>query len=591
MKRLLFTLLLALSLAQPAQAENKVLRYAFLIAETGFDPAQISDDYSRIVASHIFEALFCYDPLARDPVRMLPLTASGLPETSADFRSFTIHIRPGIFFTDDPAFKGKPRELVAQDYVYSLQRFADPATNSPMWTPLEELGLLGLNERRQAALKTKKPFDYDTPMPGLRALDRYTLQLRTTEPRPRLAQVLSRSDLYGAVAREVIEAHPGDTMAHPVGTGPFVLKEWRRNSLIALDRNTAYRERYYDAQPAADDAQGQAIAKRLHGRRLPMIDRVEVSIIEESQPRWLSFLNGQFDFIDRVPPEFVNIGLPNGRIAPNLGKRGVQLFRTLASDVAYTYFNLEDPTVGGYTADKVALRRAISLAWDAGREIRLLRRGQAIPAQSVVMPGTSGYDPAFKSEMSDFDPARANALLDLYGYVDRDGDGWREMPDGSPLVLAWATQPDSLSRSYDEMFRINMERIHVRTSFPTAKWPENLKAARAGKLMMWFLGETSDRADGADALQHFYTPAFHAANLGDFSNAAYDALYEKMQSLPDGPEREALFREAKRILVAQMPAKFHVHRIVNDMAWPWVVGYRRPKFAVEFWQYVDIEAH
>ncbi len=575
--------------AEPARAE-KVLRYAFLIAETGFDPAQISDEYSRTVTSHIFEALFTYDPLAR-PVKLVPLTAEALPQASADYRSFTVKIRPGIYFADDPAFKGNKRELTAQDYVYSYERLADPALNSPQWSGLEEQGIIGLAEARHAAMKDKKPFDYDRPIEGLRALDRYTLQIKLAESRPRLPEALSGSDICGAVAREVIEAYAGDTMAHPVGTGPFRLSSWRRNSLIVLERNPAYRERYFETQPAADDAEGLAIAKRLRGRRIPMIDRVEVAIIEESQPRWLAFLNGQQDLVSRVPSEFVNVALPGGHVAPNLARRGIQLFRTLASDAPYTYFNMDDPTLGGVAPEKVALRRAISLAWDVRREITLLRRGQAIPAQSHLMPNTSGFDPKYKSEMGDFDPARANALLDLYGYLDRDGDGWREMPDGSPLVLDWATQPDSLSRSFDEMFQINMTRIHLRARFVTAKWPENLKAAEAGKLMMWFLGDTADSSDGIYALQRFYGPAAHASNYSDFQNAEFDALYRRMQALPDGPERDALFLQAKRIETALMPGKSHVHRIVNDMAWPWVVGYRRPLFRNDFWQFIDILPH
>ena len=119
-----------------------------------------------------------------------------------------------------------------------------------------------------------------------------------------------------------------------------------------------------------------------------------------------------------------------------------------------------------------------------------MRRGQAIPGQSLLPPGVSGYDPAFKSEMSEFDRARAKALLDLYGYVDRDGDGWREQPDGSPLVIEYATQPDGFNRQLITQWKKNMDAIGIRMIFRNAKWPENLKAARAGKLQMWGVGES-----------------------------------------------------------------------------------------------------
>jgi len=572
----------------PGTAPAKVFRYAFPIAETGFDPAQISDIYSRTVTPHIFEALYGYDPLAM-PVKIRPLLAAGMPEAAADFKTYTVRLRPGIFFTDDPAFKGKPRELVAEDFVYSFKRFADPAVKSPIWNSVEEIGLLGLAALRKQALASKKRFDYDREIEGLRALDRYTLQFRLQQPRPRLLETLAQNDLFGAVAREVVEAYGDEIMGHPVGTGPFVLKQWRRSSLIVLERNPNYRNMQYEAEPAADDAEGQAILARLKGRRLPMIDRVEVSIIEESQPRWLSFLNAEHDLVDRVPPEFVNIALPQNKLAPNLAKQGMHLHRMLNADSSFTFFNMEDATVGGYGPDKVALRRALSLSLDIEREIRQVRRGQAVVAQSMVLPHTSGYDPQYKSEIGDFDPARARALLDLYGFVDKDGDGWRDMPDGAPLVIEVASQPDALSRQYDELWQRNLNAVQIKARFFHGKWPEQLKQARAGKLMLWFLGTTATGPDGIGALQRMYGPQSGNQNLSRFRNAEFDALYERMQVMPDGPEREALFLQAKRLQAAWMPMKTHVHRIVNDISQPWLIGYRRPLFRNEFWQFIDIE--
>ena len=567
---------------------QRVLRYAFQIAETGFDPAQISDTYSRTVTSHLFEALYAFDHLAR-PARVLPLTAEGPPEVDGEFRRWTVKVRPGIYFADDAAFKGARRELVAADFVFSFKRFADPAVKSPFWATVEDLKFLGLAELRKQALASKRPFDYDQPIAGLRVVDRYTLQFQLEEPRPRFLDTLAISDLYGAVAREVVQFYGDKIAEHPVGTGPFRLASWRRSSQIVLERNPGYRERLWQAHPAADDAEGQAIAARLRGRRVPLLDRVEISIIEEVQPRWLSFLNGQADFLDRLPAEFVDVAMPGGRVAPHLAKQGIKGRRVLVSDVVMTYYNMEDPVVGGYTPEKVALRRALNLAIDLDREIRLLRRGMAIPAQSPVMPHLSGYDPAFKSENSDFDPARARALLDLYGYVDRDGDGWRELPDGRPLQLAYATQPDQNSRQLDELWQKNMQAIGVRMVFKPAKWPENLKAARAGKLQMWGVASAATGGDGQMMLTRYYGPQAGLQNLARFSLPAFDAIHQRMTRMPDGPERLALFDQAKRLAIAYAPYKLHCHRYVADLMVAGVVGYRRPAFWNGWWHLVDME--
>ena len=571
-----------------ADGASKVLRYAFPTSETGFDPAQISDLYSRTVTPHIFEAPYAYDPLAR-PVRIRPLTALALPEVSPDFRVWTVRLRPGIYFADDPAFKGRRRELVAADYVYSFKRVFDPALKSPSYSTLKDEGIVGLEELRRRALAASQPFDYDREIEGLVALDRHTLRITLAEPRPRFLLSLAASDVYGALAREVVEAWGDRIMEHPVGTGPFRLAQWRRSSLIVLERNPGFRGMRFDAAPAADDAEGQAILARLKGRALPMIDRVEIGIIDEGQPRWLAFLNGQHDLIQGVPPEFVDLAAPGGKLAPNLARRGVGMQRQVRPDVTLTVYNMDDPVVGGYTPEKVALRRALNLAYDVQREIDVVRHGQAVPAQSVVQPHTFGYDPAYRSENSEFDLGRAKALLDLYGYVDRDGDGWRETPAGKPLVIELSSPPDQVYRLLAEVRKKSLDAVGVRLSVRIGNWAEQLKAARAGSFMTWTVGLSAATPDGQGALELGYGPAAGGQNLARFRLPAFDRLYERMKGLPDGPERQRLFTQASNLLVAYAPYKAHVNRIGTDLWQPRLVGYRRPLFWQEFWHYVDID--
>ncbi len=574
----------AQSASEPAA---KTLRYAFLIAESTFDPPQITDLYSRTIAASIFEAPLEYEFLAR-PARMRPNTAAAMPEISADFRSFTFRIKPGIHFADDPVFKGRKRELVAEDYVYSIKRHYDPRWKSGNLYTFENAKILGMAELRSKALDGRTPFDYDTPVEGLRALDRYTFQVKLAEPKPRLAQDFADASLVGAVAREVVEHHGDRIGDHPVGTGPFRLTQWKRSSRIQLDRNPGFREVVYDEHPPADDARLQAVAASFKGRRLPMVERVVVSIIEEPQPRWLSFLNAEHDVLERLPFEYAHSVMPNNRLAPNLARKGLLLLRYPRADLAVSYFGMENPVVGGNEPQKVALRRAIALGVDVEREIRLVRRGQAIPAQGPIAPQTTSYDPAFKSEMGSFDRARAKALLDLHGYVDRDGDGYREQPGGQSLTIEYATQPDQESRQLIEQWKRNMDAIGIRMEFRSAKWPENLKASRAGKLMMWGVG-WSGGPDSEAFLSLGYGPNKGGANHARFSLPAFDRLFERQQAMPDGPERDAIIAEAARLMVAYMPYKVHVHRYFTDLAQPWVLGYHRNIFVREFWKYVDID--
>ncbi|HEY2188628.1 MAG TPA: ABC transporter substrate-binding protein [Caldimonas sp.] len=571
-----------------AQAGAKVLRYAFEVAETSLDPVKINDLYSRTLTPHIFEALYTYDHLAR-PVKIKPLTADGMPEHSDDYRVWTVRVRPGIYFASDPAFKDKRRELVAQDYVYVFKRFADPANKSPIWTDLETEYLLGLNELRQRALAEKKPFDYDQEVEGVRALDRYTVRFAAKVPRPRFLLTLAASDVLGAVAREVIEFYGEQAEAHPVGTGPFRLAQWRRSSLIIFERSPDFREMFYDAEPAGDDAEGQALAKRFNGRRLPMVDRVEISIIEEEQPRWLAFVNGEADVAYRVGYQFAPQAMPNGKVAPNLTKRGIRGYPVVEAAGQQYLFNMDDPVVGGYSAPQVALRRAIGLGLDTRKVIGYAYSGLGTVSQGPTLPGTAAYDPNMKTEFSDYDPARSRALLDLYGFVDRNGDGWRERPDGAALVLHVNSEPQARNRKIAEVLIKNMKDIGIRVEMNIAQWPENLKAARSGKYQIWGVGSSASSPDSGGGFGRFDSKQIGGQNMARFRLPAMDALYQKIEVLPDGPERIAAFRESEHLALAYMPYKFTLNRVSLDMTQRRVIGYRRTPFWQEWWHYVDID--
>jgi ABC-type transport system substrate-binding protein len=584
------SLCLALGTLHPvgalAASPEKVLRYAFLGTETGFDPAQINDLYSAAVIAHIFDAPYEYDYLAR-PAKIVPNLAEALPEVSKDFRTYTFRLRPGIYFQADAAFGGKPREVTAADLVYTFKRFYDPKNKSPKFAGFAEEKLLGMDELRKRA-ETSGKFDYDTDVEGIRALDRYTVQFKLGETRPRFLYTLCDPATMGIVAREVVEKYGDAIMEHPVGTGPFMLQEWKRASRITLARNPGFREKLFSSE--AVDASGGEIARRLKGKKLPLLDKVVVSIIEEPQPRWLSFLNAEHDFLERLPQNFATHAIPNNKLAPNLAKRGVQMEQTPLSDFTISYMNMNHPIVGGYTPEKVALRRAIGLAMNSAEEVRLPRRGQAIVAQGFVMPNTTLYDPAFRSEMGTHDRAKAIALLDMFGYTDKNGDGWRDMPDGKPLVLEYDTLSRADYRELDEVMKKNLDAVGLKLNFRIGQWPEQLRASRSGKLMMWGFGNSATAPDSGSVLDLGYSKSAGQQNHSRFVNARYDEIYLKQAVMPDGPERRALIDEAQRILIAYMPYKVKVHRIATDMWHPWVSNYKRHPFRRDFWLYLDIDA-
>jgi ABC-type transport system substrate-binding protein len=354
-----------------------------------------------------------------------------------------------------------------------------------------------------------------------------------------------------------------------------------------LVRNDDFRELFYEAEPPADDPISQQLYAEMKGKRIPQIDRVEVSIIEEAQPRWLAFLNRETDLIN-VPLEFLNMAVPGGKMAPWLEKRGVRYIPDIDPDITYLYWNMRDPVFGGYTPEKIALRRAVGLAYDNSTEIRLLRNGMALEAQSPLPPGVQGYDPKFQLGKT-HDPAKAKALLDMFGFVDKDGDGWREQPDGSPLTFVYATGPSQSERLFLELWKKNMDEIGVRMEVEVAKWPDLRKKSKLGKLQNWHLAWSADYPDGENFYQLFYGPNCGASNDGCFQLKEFDELYDKLSTTRPGPERVEIFNRMARIVAVYAPWKLFSHRKRNQLLQPWVLGWRKHPFLHDCYKCADID--
>ena len=583
-------LVLGSSLALPAHAAdpNKVLRVAFNAPETGFDPAKVNDVYSLGVIENINEPLMIYGYL-EEPLKLRPNTISAMPEFSDGGKVITFHIKPGIYFADDPAFKGKKRELTAADYAYSFKRFADPVVNSPNASTFTDF-IVGMDEASARASKSGH-FNYDAPIAGVQTPDRYTLKLTLKKPGYVFLYSLG-SPIAGAVAREVIEAYGKDTLSHPVGSGPFRLAEWKPGNRIVLTANPSYRKVVFNEHPAnPGDA---ALAAKLNGKTLPMASRIDIKVIEEEQPRWLSFLNKQLD-VTAVPKSAMKTALhvdpatDDTTLNPKLAKRGIKLSHSTALNITYAFFNLKDPVVGGYSKDKIALRRAIAMAYPVKREvIPLLYGNQAAPVQGIVPAGMVGFNPKLDLQVP-YDPATANALLDEFGYK-IGPDGYRTLPNGKSLLVEQATQGGGFDKQLNQIWQKTFDSIKVRVRFKVAKWNENLKATYAYKLQMWTLGGFAATPDGDDFVQSFSSKLIGQGNKTGFSVPAYDRAYDQSQLLPDGPERQALFDKMNKLVAAYQPYVLGVSMYTNSMSHGYVQGYKpHPINSVGgFWRYVDI---
>jgi oligopeptide transport system substrate-binding protein len=581
-------LLPVVSFAQANNGAPKVLRVAMKSAERAFDPQVESDQYSNWISHVVFDSLYKYDYLAR-PVKVVPNTAEAEPEITDNGTTYTIRIKPGIYYSPDPAFKNQRRELTADDYIYSIKRLMDPSLRA-QWQWLVDGKIVGLDELAETAKKTGK-FNYDAKIEGLQALSKHTLRVKLKRVDYNFLYILAMT-ATSAMAREVVEAYKGDIGAHPVGTGPFVLKQHTRRSKIVLEKSPTFRDVYFNTKYAdPNDPQDKEAVKYLAGRKLPIVDRVEINVIEEPQPRFLAFLNKEHDVLVDPPADFIRQMLTvSGDVVPNLKKEGVKAQREPQMEITYTYFNMEDPVVGGYTPEKVALRRAIVLAYDNQKEITVARKGQAEQLQSPIPPGLIGYDPELRTQAGEHNLAKAKALLDMYGYVDRDGDGYREDPQGRPLRMVYSSQPTQDYVDLEHLWYQANEAVGLKVEIRKQQFADLIQAAKLKQLQIWGLAWHADFPDAENFLQLLYGPNCGQANNSCFSHKHYDELYEKAASMPPSPERDAVYKEMVKLFVAYAPWKLGVYRIYNHMSRPWAIGFKHhPIDTSNFFVYTDID--
>jgi ABC-type transport system substrate-binding protein len=537
----------AASVQSAAPAEPKVLHAFLSTGETGLDPAVASDVASLSLLENLFDPLLRYDYLAR-PVKLQPNTLTAMPTVEDGGLSYTFHLRQDVYFTPDPAFRGARRQATAQDYLYSFKRLYDPGLKSP-WLYL---------------------FD---GVADMQAVDKFTLRIRLKAADPNFLFYLA-IPATAVVAREVVEAYGAQVGNHPVGTGPFKIGAWKRSDQISLLANRDFRPTQFQ------------------GRQLPLLDRVDIKIMEEYQSRVLGFLNGEFDFLEQVPESMKEMVLTDDAkptLKPELARKGMVLSPFPVLQTYYMWMNMDDPLIGGYSKEKVALRRAIALGYNSAEDIAQMKKGLALRAVTPLPPNVLGYDPAYRSPVA-YDPVLAAALLQRFGYR-RGKDGFRTQPDGKPLTLVMHSESSTVGRLRDELWRKNLNAIGLKVVFKSDKKTEIIKASRLGSVMMFETNWVADFPDGDNFYQLLYGPNSGRANYARFNLPAYNQRYEHARMMGDTPQRTALYDEMAQIIHAYTPWVLLTHPISADLQQPWLKNYRRHPVEFTNWRYLDVAAH
>jgi oligopeptide transport system substrate-binding protein len=530
----------------------------------GFDPVEAGDTASAAAVSKLYEGLLEYEYLVR-PYEVRPLLAESMPEVSEDGLTYTFKIKKGVRFHDNKCFPdGKGRELTAEDFVYSWKRLAD-VRNKPKGWWIFEGRIVGLDEFHKKSIEGH--VDYDEPIEGLQAPDRYTLQIKLTKPYPQLLWILTM-DYTFAVPREAVEYYGAEFLNNPVGTGPFLIKSWRRNYRIEYVRNPNYHGDTYPTRGEPEDEERGLLQDA--GKPLPLMDSVVEYVIADDSTAWLMFLAGQLASSGISRSNFDAVITRQRELTPELQARGIRFYQVPRMFTMYIGFNMTDPVVG---ANK-KLRQALAHAVDIDKWIEFYNN-RMIPATGPIPPGVAGYDPK-KPRPYPYDVERAKQLLAEAGYPDgRDPKTGRRLQ----LTLESGAAADTEARQAIDLLASFFAEIGVELRPSYNNWPEFLKKLERKQAQMFQLGWIIDYPDAENFLLLFYSKnASPGPNHANYDNLEFDRLYETVRTMQDSPERTELYKKMGSIVVEDCPWIFLTHPLAFGLFQPWFQNFKPHDF-------------
>jgi len=620
-----------------AERGRNILYAAFIQRPKHLDPVQSYTSDESIFTRQVMEPPLQYHYLKR-PYELIPLTATEVPQARpADGGKLTVYeirIRPGIRYQPHPGFVPEnhelkkdvverlktpyelplgTRELVAEDYVYQIKRLAHPRLHSPILGLMSEyiVGLAGYAATlRKADADRGRWLDLrEFPLQGAEAIDRYTYRVTLRGSYPQFSYWLAMP-FFSPIPWEVEKFFHQAGMAAknftldwwPVGTGAYLLVENDPNLRMVLERNPNFRGEPYPSDGEAGDAQAGLL--RDAGKTMPFVDRLVFSREKENVPYWNKFLQGYYDTAGISSDTFdqaVRVAL-DGAAEPSreMAEKGIQLATSVAAATYYFGFNMKDPVVGGFSEGARKLRQAISMAVDMEEYLSIFQNGRGIVAHSPIPPGlfgrregAEGVNPV-THEWRDGRAQRrpleeARRLLREAGYPDG-----REAKTGAPLVLYF----DTVSRGPGDKARLDwwrrqFARLGIQLEVRETDWNRFQEKIRNGTQQVYGLGWLADYPDPENFLFLLHGPQARAdgagSNSSNYVNPQFDALFERMKSMPNSPERQALIERMVGLARRDAPWIFGFHPTDYTLRHGWLANVKPNDMAGNIYQYLRLD--
>lgn len=537
---------------------------------SGFDPINASDRYSSNEMGKVYEGLYEFHPLKR-PYELMPNLAESLPKISSDGLTYVISLKKKVYFHDSEVFpNSKGREVVVDDFIYSLKRLADPKLSAKGWWILDGK-IKGLNEWREKQSKLEKT-NYEEKISGLVKVDKYTVKIILNEVFPQFIYALAMPYTF-IVSHEAVHFYGKEFLNYPVGTGPFTLKYFDQSNRITYYKNPNFREKFYPSEGAPEDRKKGLLADA--GKRLPLVDKINVHIVVESQPKWLSFMKAKFDLLEVKDLNIQQTLNKEKKIKEEHKKKGIRLVMQPMLDVTFFAFNHEDPLL-----KNVNLRRAMSLAFDREGYNKLFLENTGLAAHGPIPPGLGGYKKNFKNPYIEFDIDKAKKLLAQAGY-----------PDGKGLpVITVQTRADTISRQQIEFLKKCMKKIGINIEIGMNTWPELVNKVSRKEHQMYTMAWGADYPDAENFLGLLYCPnKSPGSNGANYCQKSFDELFEKAISLQNQNERAKFYGQLNEMVALEVPWIFGFHRNEIYLVQPWIKNFKHMEFNYTQFQYLGVD--
>lgn len=531
---LLLTSLFFFSCLDAKKVSKNIVSVSLTANVSTLDPAVSHDTVSAEVIYQINETLFEYDYLIR-PYHLKPLLAEDLPIIEENGTKYTFKIKKNIQYHDDAAFKGKPRFLKAQDFINQFKRLAYTPTKSNGWWLFDEK-IVGLNEFRDTVQSDLDSF-FKHPVKGLKVIDDHTFSMKLTKPYPQLLFALAM--MYTTpMPEEVIRFYNNDLTEGAPGTGPFILKEWKKGLHLTLGRYKNYHHQVYPNK--GDRISYEQDLLKDKGKPLPFIDGIKFNIIKEAQTRWLNFLTNKIDFIVLTKDHFAIALDSNGSLNQEYKDKGIELQISPTLTYWWIAFNMKDKILG----KNLNLRKAIAHAIDNKRYINVFTNNIALEANSIYPPGVPGYNPSNKLPYS-YSLEKAREFLAKAGYPNG---------KGLPALNYDLRGTSTVSRQMGEFIKSELSKIGIKVNIITNSFPAFLNKAKTGQLQFWQGGWAMDYPDPENTIQLLLSKNHSPGpNSTYFSDKKVDELFNKLQGTTNQLEKSEILKEIESQVHKQLP--------------------------------------